>query len=238
MRFCATRDLFVLRRREAASKDGPGGANQHSDWSILRDAKLRFALRMRPWVARRDPKLPPGGAQRLVPATTDPAQFRVCFERFQWFAAPVPSPLAFFPFLLSSQRFAQRLFRKPRLLEMSFCKIVSHPRFGLSRNCRLRNRPPTSHEPGRKRPAIRSINSWATSRRRADFIGSATARPDFGDLKIVGQMHKIGAMAGLELADPVVDAQQSRRRQRRHHQRVGERNFRARSRHSRRRRAW
>jgi hypothetical protein len=42
-----TPDPLVLRRREAASKDVPGGANKAENWTILRDAKLRFALRMR-----------------------------------------------------------------------------------------------------------------------------------------------------------------------------------------------
>jgi hypothetical protein len=34
---------FVLRRREADSKDAPGGANEAPNWTILRDAILRLA---------------------------------------------------------------------------------------------------------------------------------------------------------------------------------------------------
>jgi hypothetical protein len=36
--FCATPDHLVLRRREAASKDGLGGANKATNWTIHRDA--------------------------------------------------------------------------------------------------------------------------------------------------------------------------------------------------------
>ena len=42
-----TPNHLVLRRREAASKDAPGGANEATNWTILRDAALRAALRMR-----------------------------------------------------------------------------------------------------------------------------------------------------------------------------------------------
>jgi len=38
----ATRN-HVLRRREAASKDASGAAKEAASWTILRDAKLRFA---------------------------------------------------------------------------------------------------------------------------------------------------------------------------------------------------
>jgi len=39
----ATRNHLVLRRREAASKDASGAAKEAASWTILRDAKLRFA---------------------------------------------------------------------------------------------------------------------------------------------------------------------------------------------------
>jgi hypothetical protein len=46
VRFCATfvapNDL-VLRRREAASKDAPGGGDEATSWNILRDSMLRIA---------------------------------------------------------------------------------------------------------------------------------------------------------------------------------------------------
>jgi hypothetical protein len=58
-----------------------------------------------------------------------------------------------------------------------------------------------------------------------DVITLASARPHLDHLKIGGQMDQIGAKAGLGPTDPVVDAQQSRRCQRRHRQRVGERDL-------------
>jgi hypothetical protein len=42
-RNCNYQAAFVLRRREAASKDAPGGANEAPNWTILRDAMLRIA---------------------------------------------------------------------------------------------------------------------------------------------------------------------------------------------------
>jgi hypothetical protein len=50
-RFQIDRSDLVLRRREAASKDVPGGANEATIWTILRDAMLRIALRMRAGIA-------------------------------------------------------------------------------------------------------------------------------------------------------------------------------------------
>jgi hypothetical protein len=41
--FIVTPDPFVLRRREAASKNVPGGPNGATRWTILRDAMLRIA---------------------------------------------------------------------------------------------------------------------------------------------------------------------------------------------------
>jgi hypothetical protein len=38
-----TPNHLVLRRREAASKDGPGGGNEATSWNILRDTMLRIA---------------------------------------------------------------------------------------------------------------------------------------------------------------------------------------------------
>jgi hypothetical protein len=37
-----TANDLVLRRREAASKDASGGANEATNWIILRDAMLRI----------------------------------------------------------------------------------------------------------------------------------------------------------------------------------------------------
>ena len=41
--FIVTPDPLVLRRREAASKNVPGGPNESTRWTILRDAMLRVA---------------------------------------------------------------------------------------------------------------------------------------------------------------------------------------------------
>src|SRR5580704_2113128 len=57
----ATPNHLVLRLREAASKDAPGGANEATNWTILRDAAPRAALRMRSVGFGDIPKLHLGG---------------------------------------------------------------------------------------------------------------------------------------------------------------------------------
>ena len=42
-RAAVTPNHLVLRRREATSKDASGAANEATNWTILRDAKLRFS---------------------------------------------------------------------------------------------------------------------------------------------------------------------------------------------------
>jgi hypothetical protein len=80
----------------------------------------------------------------------------------------------------------------------------------LSRNCRFYESSclePGLHPSETPSDPINRIPLKTGSRRRADLVGPATARPHFGNLKIVGQMQQIGSMARLELTNLVVDPQ-------------------------------
>jgi hypothetical protein len=138
-------------------------------------------------------------------------QFRVRFEQFQWFAAPIPSRFLFCLLLgrrsLDSLRFPEngedrrnKVSGKQYSTQARLVKELSILRVELPLE-------PGLHPSETPSDPINRIPLKTGSRRRADLVGPATARPHFGNLKIVGQMQQIGSMARLELTNLVVDPQ-------------------------------